>query len=193
MFLHGDCDPLIHLSHSQSMKERLPDEQSHLHIMKDRAHNYLKNYEDLAEPIKRTLEKFGIETEATSYHGDLFEKIHFHPKDKHEDNLPRALLLIRSIVQFIFAISALSGDLDPESGGLAAVTFLGSLIDLQGFIFGYYMRRSKSLLICYIWQWLEILMLIIIQFAFIGRPFDMVCIWSLIIFGMMLPDLVIHR
>jgi hypothetical protein len=130
MFLHGDCDPLIALSHSQSMKERLPDEQSHLHIMKDRTHNDFYNCEDLAEPIRDTMKKFGIELEATSYHGDLFEKIHFHPKDKHVDHLPKALLLIRSVVQFIYAVSAFSGDLDPESGGLGAVTFLGSLVDL---------------------------------------------------------------
>jgi hypothetical protein len=193
LFIHGDKDPLIHMSHSMTLKDHLPEEKTYLYIMKDRTHINYDRREDIAVPIMEAFERFKIELDATSFHGDLFEKIHFHPKEKHEDNCPKLVLILRFLVQVSFAVGSFTGDLDSEAYALGIVTAIGALIDFQALIVGYLFKKSRALLVAYIWQWLEILLLFFIQFAYIGDPYIMVCIWGLIIFGMWLPDLVLHR
>lgn len=87
LIVHGDCDELIPISHSRALFDKLTVEKKKLHVMQNCTHTVYDRTNDIAIPIKNTLAEWNIDIEATSFTGDIFEKIHTAPHTDEFDTL----------------------------------------------------------------------------------------------------------
>lgn len=74
LILHGDNDTLVDISHSKALSDILELKSKHkFHTMEGCTHNSYDGMKDLALPIQQTMDEWEINTEATSFHGSLFD------------------------------------------------------------------------------------------------------------------------